>query len=358
MVALDTLIPLKINKEVLDQIKYLCKSIPKEEWSGVLFYTTKGSITKPNKFSIEIKTILPLDKGTSVFTSYDLDERFINFLEEDFEERSTWKVGHIHSHNVMKVFFSGTDIEELLDNAPKHNMYLSLIVNNYMEFVAKVAILAQTVSPVINQVPYMALDENGKEYPILKQDFNITSTRIFTYDCQISSPNTSIQVSEEFANQVEDILKPKVEITPFKEFNKENQGKNPWESFTKGKEEEEAEEEDTQHWLFIFELFKEPSLKLKSQYSTSWSVEELMEEIKNTKIKGENLAKIVLKRFIPTFKTFFPNVQNRFLILKSYEIINILEEESLYYPILNETVILLSDLLEKLVENENKSTSK
>jgi hypothetical protein len=44
------------------------------------------------------------------FTSYDLDNRFIDYLMED-PKRMKFKVGHIHSHNIMSVFFSGTDME-------------------------------------------------------------------------------------------------------------------------------------------------------------------------------------------------------------------------------------------------------
>ena len=34
---------------ILNKIKYLCKTIPNVEWSGVLFYSLKGSIKKPEK---------------------------------------------------------------------------------------------------------------------------------------------------------------------------------------------------------------------------------------------------------------------------------------------------------------------
>ena len=87
--------------EVFHQIQYLCKNIPKVEWSGALFYTTEGSIEKPGTFKITLKTILPLDMGSAAYTEYHLDDRFIDFIEEDFEERCTWKLGHIHSHNKL-----------------------------------------------------------------------------------------------------------------------------------------------------------------------------------------------------------------------------------------------------------------
>ncbi len=48
----------------------------------------------------------------------------------------------------MTTFFSGTDMQELHDNAGAHNYYLSLIVNHKSEFCAKIAITAQIDIPV------------------------------------------------------------------------------------------------------------------------------------------------------------------------------------------------------------------
>ncbi len=97
-------------KHILHKIQFLCKSIPKVEWSGALFYSIEGSIKNPATFKITLEDILPLDMGTAAYTTYQLDDRFIDYLEEDWDVRTTWKVGHIHSHNVMRVFFSGTDL--------------------------------------------------------------------------------------------------------------------------------------------------------------------------------------------------------------------------------------------------------
>ena len=83
-VQLSSIIPVIMPLEVLHQIQYLCKSISKVEWSGALFYTTEGSIEKPKTFKITLKTILPLDMGTQAYTEYNLDERFMDFIEEDF----------------------------------------------------------------------------------------------------------------------------------------------------------------------------------------------------------------------------------------------------------------------------------
>lgn len=47
------------------------------------------------------------------------------------------------SHNNMKSYFSGTDMGELHNNAPNHTYYLSLIVNNAGEYVAKLAYIGK-----------------------------------------------------------------------------------------------------------------------------------------------------------------------------------------------------------------------
>ena len=61
------------------------------------------------------------------------------------------------------VFFSGTDWSELEDNASNHNYYLSLIVNNFMDFCAKVCFIAEAKNETFN---FEAKDEQGKRYSL------------------------------------------------------------------------------------------------------------------------------------------------------------------------------------------------
>lgn len=200
-------IPVIMSEAILNKIKYLCKSIPKVEWSGVLFYSVKGSIANPKDLELILEDILPLDMGTAAYTEYELDSRFVEYLMDN-PEAMEWNVGHIHSHNVMGVFFSGTDNAELNDNAPSHNYYLSLIVNNYMDFVAKVAFVG-SMEQSLKQVPYYAQDENGKQYIIENKDVNLKKDKLFVYDCIITSPVEEIMVENGFADKVKEIMKPK-----------------------------------------------------------------------------------------------------------------------------------------------------
>lgn len=196
-----------MSEEILNKIKYLCKLINKDEWSGVLFYSIEGSIKDPLTFKIKLEDILPLDKGTSAYTEYELDDRFVEYLMED-EKRMNWYVGHIHSHNTMQVFFSGTDMAELNDNSPSHNFYLSLIVNNYMDFMAKVAFVA-SLEEEVKEIPYYALDENGEKYVIERPNLTLRKDKMHIYNCEIISPFEQLLVDEGFGNRVKEIMKPK-----------------------------------------------------------------------------------------------------------------------------------------------------
>lgn len=84
-----------INEEVMKKIDYLCSKVGNLEWSGILFYTTEGSIKDISTLKIFLKDILPMDRGTSVSTGFEYDERYTDFIMRDVE-RLDWRHGIIH----------------------------------------------------------------------------------------------------------------------------------------------------------------------------------------------------------------------------------------------------------------------
>lgn len=387
---LPTIIPLIIPNNVLHEIKYLCKNIPKVEWSGILFYTLQGSITKPKSLKIILKTILPLDMGTAAFTSYNLDERFINFLEEDFDVRSQWKVGHIHSHNVMRVFFSGTDMEELHDNAPGHDFYVSLIVNNFMDFTAKVAFTG-TAKQSIKNVPFIALDEKGKPYTIKTSDYKVDDTKLFIYDCEVKSSVEKIKVIDSFVAQTVEIMKPKPlpsyqqpkTLVKYNEPKKE-EAKNPFDypwfrkdkiktpndkeikqwnnSFEKSRlefDEEIDEEEDADEailYLFIKKLFNLNPL-LSEVELDDLALEEVIDTLLLADLSPFQIASTVIEQYTIVFKAMFPNASAEDFIIITYDVLEALECDLEQYPELKLSIKLINSMVEKFIENE-RSTSK
>jgi hypothetical protein len=364
---LKSLIPLTIPIEVLHQIQYLCKNIPKVEWSGALFYTTEGSIEKPDTFKITLKTILPLDMGTQGYTEYNLDSRFMDFIEEDFEERSTWKLGHIHSHNTMGVFFSGTDMAELNDNAGAHNYYLSLIVNNYMDFTAKVAFIAEAKKD-INQVPYTAKNSEGKDYIVDKEDFVVDTKKLFIYNCDIISSKPEIVVAEDFKKQVAKIMEPKPEVK------KQSISKGSWtrpasslslfEDVPEKKQHNfedfnpiisrpyadwfprEEEEEDVDDYIQL-RLFAESLFNFTGDEFVFENLEEVLDLLEEMNLTPQHIAHGVMQTYSKTFNTFFPDANNREFVEKTGLLIDILEEEKELYPFIGLTIKTIKAMLIK-----------
>jgi len=358
--------------EVLHQIQYLCKLISKVEWSGALFYTTEGSIEKPETFKITLKTILPLDMGSQAYTEYNLDERFMDFIEEDFEERCTWKLGHIHSHNSMAVFFSGTDMAELNDNAPAHNFYLSLIVNNAMDFLAKVAFIGEAKKD-IKDVPYTAKNVEGNNYIIERQDFQVNSQKLFIFDCQIYSDLQELSITEQFRDQVAKIMIPK----PVKTFPRQepwNKPQEPWKKpnlpahtnnqksffddwdspYTPNKEaiDDLAEYDLKAQAIYNFakELFN---------YSTQESdelvdIEEVLDLLAEYDLSPQEIAKSVITDYAKTFATHFPNASATDFVEYTHETLDLLEDIVMMYPEIKLTIKTITSMINNFISHETK----
>ena len=170
--------------------------------------------------SLHVEDIIPMDKGSAGSTEYKynkksfntegFEDRHIDYINETMEKNPevlNWKIGHIHSHASMNVFFSGTDMSELETNAKSHNFYLSLVVNNKLETVAKVITYAEAQNTI--DAIFMAKDENGKSYPISKQKLNFKKGSTKVYNCEIIKEEQHIRVDSRFIKFVDEIIKEK-----------------------------------------------------------------------------------------------------------------------------------------------------
>lgn len=147
----------------------------------MLFYGTEGKFGEDD-FKVTAKSLFLLDIGTQSYTEYDpADPDLIKFLMAN-PEALMLKKGHIHSHNNMGVFFSGTDNEELVDNSGFHNFYLSLIVNNRNEMCAKIAFKAKTQTDTTVTINF--LDESGRDKK-KKWTSSKEGEAIYVYKCDV-----------------------------------------------------------------------------------------------------------------------------------------------------------------------------
>ena len=130
---------LNIPEEVESKIRHLCSRVSTVEWSGTLFYTVKGSLDD-GSFEITCLDICVMDIGTSSFTEFKDSEEIIAYRLEHKEtllEEGVYE-GLIHSHNRMPAFFSSTDTNTLREEGTDLNHFLSLVVCNAGQYVARI----------------------------------------------------------------------------------------------------------------------------------------------------------------------------------------------------------------------------
>jgi hypothetical protein len=148
------------------------------------------------------------DIGTSGYTEYEFDMDFIRLIMKDSALRDL-KRGHIHSHNTMNVFFSGTDNSELVDNAPNYNYYLSLIVNNRNEMTARVAFVTTIKSS--DKRTYIFKGNEGEDLSLEVGDEVKEEQKVLYYDCDIEIEKDEIEQTM-LSRYTE--IKEKVKVVP------------------------------------------------------------------------------------------------------------------------------------------------
>jgi hypothetical protein len=186
----------------------LCNLVSQDEWSGSLFYTTEGVFGQEG-FTCTAQYIFLQDIGTGTYTEYDYDSKFTTFLMKN-PQFMDMKVGHIHSHNNMSVFFSGTDQSEIEDNSACHNIYLSLIVNNRNDMEAKIAVRADRKSQIKDE--YKFPNEKG-EIITMYDEVATEDSLVMIYNCEIEKPSFP-GMDPEFRKQFEEVQKKKEEKKP------------------------------------------------------------------------------------------------------------------------------------------------
>jgi hypothetical protein len=201
---------LLLTRNILAQIDHLHEVVGGVEWSGVLVYrVVEGSIEDHKNLVVEVLEILPMDVGTSGYTEYELDSSdeytFANLCDRVMMDDGL-KIGHIHTHHNMGCFFSGTDTQELHDNAPNHNYYLSLIVNfkDPSNWCAKIALVGEESQSGSFVSKYKGT--NGEMVEVRK-DVDQTLDVLYTLEMDITEPVSDISLSDEFKERVAELNK-------------------------------------------------------------------------------------------------------------------------------------------------------
>lgn len=118
------------------KLKAYLKKYSKREWSGVIFYT-RYRCEEGGNLKIMIRDFYLLNKGTSVATEFTFTKKFFKYIEKN--DLLGVSQGTLHSHNEMAAFFSSVDKEDIITQMQARHEYLSVVINNKLELVAKLA---------------------------------------------------------------------------------------------------------------------------------------------------------------------------------------------------------------------------
>lgn len=124
-----------LSEQLETKIRIYCALSPEREWSGVLFYKFEG--TFKDGITILANDMYLMDQGTAAHTEFDLNEPdSVHYMV--VEGLTDHCIGLIHSHNRMNSFFSGEDASTLCQYGTEMNNFVSLVVNNDGQYVARV----------------------------------------------------------------------------------------------------------------------------------------------------------------------------------------------------------------------------
>ena len=124
-----------VTRELEKKIRFLCDKLPRNEWSGTLFYAVEGSF-KDKNLHIIAKDFFLQDVGEAAYTEFKNDVDLAGYMAA--HELWDCYTGLMHSHDMMSTFFSGTDLNTLKEEGNDANHFVSLIVNNAGTYTAAV----------------------------------------------------------------------------------------------------------------------------------------------------------------------------------------------------------------------------
>ena len=189
-----------LSKSILEKISFLCNKINNVEWSGILFYKTEGHPINLDTFKVTAVDILPMHKGEPTYTEFEINESIIDAYDNN-PELENCKMGIIHSHVNMDVFFSGTDTGTLHEYAKLSNYCLSFIVNNYGKMIAKVA---YPIKKDYSEGKKLYKNGDGNWVELAKVD-NLESFEIVSIDLKIVKEQETLDLF--FVDAVDKVIK-------------------------------------------------------------------------------------------------------------------------------------------------------
>lgn len=177
---------LVVTDELERKIRFLCDKLPKNEYSGTLFYTVEGNF-KDKDLRIIAKDFFLQDVGEAAYTEFQNDVDLAGYMAT--HELWDCYTGLMHSHQNFSAFFSGTDLSTLKEEGKDTNHFVSLIVNNAGEYCASITRKISSVVKGTETISYNTFnDEHIDEASV---DFTKESSYIEYYPLTIIMPEVT-----------------------------------------------------------------------------------------------------------------------------------------------------------------------
>lgn len=191
---------LLISSQLKDQIDYLHKKVGKKEWSGNLIYKiVEGDITEPDTLVMQAVGIYLMDVGTAGGTDFEMEEEDTIDMYDKFpeliESDEDYRIGLIHTHHNMNIYFSGVDNSELEDNARNYSPYLSLIVGFSKDYKARTAFVTEISTKSQTSFKFNNISDNET---VLEREDEETKEVVCYYDCDVVVSNVSSEFEERY----------------------------------------------------------------------------------------------------------------------------------------------------------------
>ena len=117
---------------MVEKINYLLRRFDDTEWSGPAWYKITNAMKNGFPLKVELTHFIPVHLGESAETEID-GETLGKLLpkvykKEGYAHLKDCFLGLIHSHHTMGAFFSGTDKDTALEQAPTQGIFFSTVV--------------------------------------------------------------------------------------------------------------------------------------------------------------------------------------------------------------------------------------
>lgn len=119
-----------IQTEMVEKINYLLRRFDDTEWSGPAWYKLTKTLKNGFPIKVELVHFIPIHLGESAETEIDGETlgKLLPKVYKKYDHLKECFLGLIHSHHTMGAFFSGTDKDTALEQAPAQGLFFTTVV--------------------------------------------------------------------------------------------------------------------------------------------------------------------------------------------------------------------------------------